>query len=69
MTAGGFIGEIALLDGRPRTASAIANSDARLLRLGQHEFERLVDTFPEVRAKVQAAIHRRLRGPEPHTLG
>jgi CRP-like cAMP-binding protein len=69
MTSGGFIGEIALLDGRPRTASAVAVTDARLLRLGQHEFDRLVDTFPEVRTKVQAAIHRRLRGPEPHTLG
>ncbi len=69
MTSGGFIGEIALLDGRPRTASAVATSDLRLLRLGQHEFDRLVDTFPEVRSKVRAAIHRRLRGPEPRTLG
>lgn len=69
MTRGGFIGEIALLDGRARTASAVAVTDARLLRLGQHEFDRLVDTFPEVRTKVQAAIRRRLRGPEPHTLG
>jgi CRP/FNR family transcriptional regulator len=69
MTSGGFIGEIALLDGRPRTASAVAVTDARLLRLGQHEFDRLVDTFPEVSAKVRAAIGRRLRGPEPHTLG
>lgn len=69
MTTGGFLGEIALLDGRPRTASAFAVTECRLLRLGQHEFERLVDTFPEVSAKVRAAIHRRLRGPEPHTLG
>lgn len=69
MTAGGFIGEIALLGGRARTASAVALSDARLLRLGQHEFDRLVETFPEVRTKVQGAIRRRLRGPEPYTLG
>ncbi|HSL97740.1 MAG TPA: cyclic nucleotide-binding domain-containing protein [Candidatus Deferrimicrobiaceae bacterium] len=68
MTPGGFIGEIALLDRRPRTATAVAVTESRLLRLGQHEFERLVDTFPEVSAKVRAAISRRLRGPEPHLL-
>lgn len=68
MTQGGFIGEIALLDGRPRTATAVAVTETRLLRLGQHEFERLVDTFPEVSTRVRAAISRRLRGPEPHTL-
>jgi CRP/FNR family cyclic AMP-dependent transcriptional regulator len=69
MTAGGFLGEIALLDDRPRTATAVAVTDCRLLRLEQHEFDRLVETFPTVHAKVRAAITRRLRSPEPHALG
>jgi CRP/FNR family transcriptional regulator, cyclic AMP receptor protein len=69
MTAGGFLGEIALLDGRARTATAVCVTDCRLLRLEQHEFDRLVETFPGVRERVRAAITRRLRGPEPHTLG
>jgi CRP-like cAMP-binding protein len=69
MTAGGFLGEISLLDGRPRTATAVAVTDCRILRLEQHEFDRLLETFPSVHDKVRTAITRRLRGPEPHTLG
>ncbi len=69
MTAGGFLGEIALLDGRPRTATAVCVTDCRLLRLEPHEFDRLLETFPAVHEKVRAAITRRLRGPEPRLLG
>jgi CRP-like cAMP-binding protein len=61
MTAGGFLGEIALVDQRPRTATATCVTDARLLEVRQHEFERLLDTLPAVRAKIRAAIDRRSR--------
>ena len=59
MLAGGFLGEIALLDRRPRTATAICVTDCRLLALQQHEFDRLIDTFPAVHRRVRAAIARR----------
>lgn len=61
MTAGGFLGEIALLDGRPRTATATCVTDCRLLEIRAHEFERLVDTLPAVHQRVRGAIDRRLR--------
>lgn len=61
MTAGGFLGEIALAGDRPRTATATCVSDCRLLSLGHFEFDRLLVTFPEVRTKVLAAIERRAR--------
>lgn len=62
MMAGGFLGEIALLDHRPRTATAICVTDCRLLALQRHEFERLIGTFPAVHRRVRAAIARRAVG-------
>jgi CRP/FNR family cyclic AMP-dependent transcriptional regulator len=62
MTAGGFLGEIALLEKKPRTATATAVSDVTALELRHHEFERLLDTMPAVRARVTAALARRERG-------
>ncbi len=61
MTAGGFLGEIALVERRPRTATATCVTDARLLEIRRHEFERLMDTLPGVHAKIRAAIDRRSR--------
>jgi CRP/FNR family transcriptional regulator len=61
MTAGGFLGEIALVEGRPRTATATCVTDVRLLEIRRHEFERLLDTLPAVHTKIRAAIARRSR--------
>jgi CRP/FNR family transcriptional regulator, cyclic AMP receptor protein len=62
LTAGGFLGEIALLEKRPRTATATAVSDVTALELKHHEFERLLDTMPAVHRRVRAAVDRRERG-------
>lgn len=61
MTTGGFLGEIALVDGGPRTATATCVTDARLLEIRRHEFERLLDTLPAVHKRIRAAIDRRGR--------
>jgi len=61
MTAGGFLGEIALLEKRPRSATATAVSDVTALELRHHEFERLLDTMPSVHQRVRSAIERRER--------
>jgi CRP/FNR family cyclic AMP-dependent transcriptional regulator len=62
MTAGGFLGEIALVERRPRTATATCVTDVRLLEVRAHEFERLLDTLPAVHERISAAILRRERG-------
>lgn len=62
MGAGGFLGEIALLEVGSRTATATCATDCELIELGGHEFGRVVATFPDVRARVEAAIARRPHG-------
>lgn len=62
MTAGGFLGEIALLDQRPRTATVTCVTDIRALEIRAHEFERLMDTLPAVHRRIRAAVDRRSRG-------
>jgi len=62
MTAGGFIGEIALLERRARTASVTCVTDVRALEIRAHEFERLMDTLPAVHRRIRATVDRRERG-------
>jgi CRP/FNR family cyclic AMP-dependent transcriptional regulator len=60
--AGGFLGEIALVERRPRSATATAISDVTLLVLHQHELDRLLQTMPSVHRRILLAIERRERG-------
>ena len=46
--AGGVLGEIAVLDGEPRTASAIAMWPGKLLRLSRSAFEGFIERHPKV---------------------
>jgi CRP-like cAMP-binding protein len=61
LTAGGFLGEIALVEHAPRTATATCMTDCRLLEVRRHEFERLMETMPDVSRRIRAAIERRSR--------
>ena len=61
MGPGDFFGEIALLDGRPRTATVRADGIAQVLVVGHREFHALMDEFPSVRTAVLAAVAERLR--------
>jgi CRP-like cAMP-binding protein len=58
---GDFLGEIALLDGGPRTATAVAESPCRILSLTYMEFRDLLDASPEIRAAILEAAGRRMR--------
>ncbi len=58
---GDFFGEIALLDGGPRTASAIADTSCRLLTMKHSRFHELLDAAPEIRTAVLEAVGGYLR--------
>ncbi len=58
---GDFLGEIALVDGGPRTATARTTTAARLLVLTSSQFHTLIDDEPEVRLCVLQALAERVR--------
>jgi CRP-like cAMP-binding protein len=57
---GDFIGEIALLDNRPRTATVTARTDVVVEVLNRGEFASLLAKAPELSAQVMATMARRL---------
>jgi putative iron-dependent peroxidase len=59
--AGDFFGEIALIDGRSRTASVVADGDADLIVLDRGRFEALLDEYPGVGRTVARALVDRIR--------
>jgi CRP/FNR family cyclic AMP-dependent transcriptional regulator len=65
---GDFLGEIALLDGGPRTATATAISDSRLLQVTNDQFDGLVASTPSVRAAIMTEVGRRLRRIDEEAL-
>jgi CRP-like cAMP-binding protein len=58
---GDFLGEIALLDGGRRSATAVAVTPVNLLILGQREFNTLLNDYPDIRTSVLTALARRVR--------
>ena len=65
MSDGGFLGELALIEGSERTATATCTTDCELLEFGSHEFGRVMATFPDVRTRVEAAVARRPHPDRP----
>jgi len=61
---GDFIGEIALVTGRPRTATVRTRGPARVLVLTAASFRRLMQDVPSIQGKVLAALAARLSPDE-----
>jgi CRP/FNR family transcriptional regulator, cyclic AMP receptor protein len=57
---GSWIGEIALLTYRPRTATVTATSPVRVLVITDRAFRRVVETMPRIAIKVLASVGQRL---------
>jgi CRP-like cAMP-binding protein len=68
MGPGEFLGEIALLDGGPRTATATASEPSGLLKITYEAFRELVDTSPGVRTAVLEAAGKRLRAMDAESV-
>lgn len=61
LVPGDFFGEIALLDGGPRTATVTATSDVKLLGLTEWVFRGLMQEHPTIAVKTLQAMAGRLR--------
>jgi len=58
---GGVIGEMALIDPAPRSATAIAGPDCTVTTVTEHTFQDLVKKIPGLALEVMRIITRRLR--------
>ena len=59
--AGGFFGELALLDGQPRSATAIAVGPAETFILRRDAFDSLLDAEPGIRRALLGALAGEIR--------
>jgi CRP/FNR family transcriptional regulator, cyclic AMP receptor protein len=61
LEAGGVLGEMALIDTSPRSASAVAASDCRLVPIDQRRFTFLIQQTPNFALQIMRIIVDRLR--------
>jgi CRP/FNR family cyclic AMP-dependent transcriptional regulator len=59
-SGGDFVGEIALIEDVPRTATVTAETPVRLFVLTRKDFRHLLDEQPNVERKVMRVLARRL---------
>lgn len=65
---GDHVGELALLDPQPRTATVTVTEDATVLELTQREFWQLLEDVPVVARKVLQGLARRLHAHDVDAL-
>ena len=62
LTPGEFLGEMAILNGRPRSATAVVRSDARLMVIEGKTFEAMLRARPEIALRIIKTLALRLEG-------
>ncbi|HMT26244.1 MAG: cyclic nucleotide-binding domain-containing protein [Microthrixaceae bacterium] len=60
VSAGTMVGEMALVDHRPRNATVVAQSPMKLLRFDAQQFRQLLDQMPKASERVMTLLHDRL---------
>jgi len=61
LSAGDFLGEMALVEERPRSARALAETESKLLRIDREQFRALVRESPDFALQVMSTMSGRLR--------
>ncbi len=59
--AGSTIGEMALIDHRPRTATVVADGPMKLLRFDIRHFKQLLEEMPKASERIMAILGSRLQ--------
>jgi CRP/FNR family cyclic AMP-dependent transcriptional regulator len=63
---GDFFGEMAILDGEPRSASVIASEDCTLLMLYRKMFLDILQRYPKITIQILVEMSRRIRRANKH---
>jgi len=66
---GDCVGELALLDHGPRTATVTAATDLTVLVLGAREFAGIIDEVPPIAHKLLKSLASRIRDLDTKTFG
>ena len=64
LTSGDFFGEMALLDGQPRSASIQCLAPSEMMMLGRQDFLQLLTSSPRMLESLLADLSRRVRGTQ-----
>ena len=64
LSRGDFFGEIALIDGKPQTATVTAETDMTVLIVHKTSFDHLLDTIPGLQKKILLSLCDYLRRAE-----
>jgi CRP-like cAMP-binding protein len=69
LTTGACVGELALLDHGPRTASVVAATDVKVLVIGAREFSAIIDEIPPIAHKLLRSLASRVRDLDSQIYG
>ena len=69
LVGGQYFGELSLLDRGPRTATVVADTDMKVLVLGQREFLGVLDDVPGLAYKILRIMAGRLRDADLKNVG
>jgi CRP/FNR family cyclic AMP-dependent transcriptional regulator len=61
LASGDFFGEMALLDGQPRSATVVTLSEVLVLMIPRAKFLKLLEAEPKIALAIMATLTRRLR--------
>ena len=62
---GSVFGEMALIDGLPRSGTALASTDCKLAAISEKRFLRLIEQTPRFALQIMRVITERLRRTDP----
>lgn len=61
LEAGSFLGELSIIDNKPRSANVICLADTGCLLLTRNSFQKLMNKYPEIAIQMARALAARLR--------